>query len=75
MTGPRNRLMKERPESSLERKLIAEYLLGKGYQMSDLKKLPELQMTSLMKEACRYAALRLAEIESRSKFRKKIEAP
>jgi len=73
MTVLHNQLMSECPESSLERKLIAEYLLGKGYRMSDVRKLPEPEMIRLMKEACRYAALRLAEIESRSKFRHKIE--
>lgn len=72
MTVLHERFMNECPESSLERNLIGEYLLRKGYQMSDLRKLPEPEMTILMKEACRYAALKLAEIESRSKFRQKI---
>jgi hypothetical protein len=69
-----NQYLKECPESSLERKLIAEYLLSKGYKMSDVRNLPEPEMIRLMKEACRYAALRLAEIESKSKFRHKLEA-
>jgi len=62
-------------ESTLERKLIAEYLLGKGYTWSDLKDLPKKKANSLMKEACRYATLKLAEIEARSKFRRKIHMP
>lgn len=63
------------PESTLERKLITEFLASKGYQMSDLTTLPEQERHDLMTEACRYATIRLAEIEARSKFRRKIEAP
>jgi hypothetical protein len=65
----------EFPESALEREFIAKYLFSKGYKMSDLKSLSEQEMRTLMNEACQYAALRLAEIESRSKFRRKIEGP
>jgi hypothetical protein len=65
----------ETTESTLERKLIAEYLLDKGYCWSDLKNLPKKKANNLMKEACRYAALKLAEIEARSKFRRKIQPP
>jgi hypothetical protein len=77
---PENTVVYERDasetrESILERKLIAEYLLDKGYCLSDLKKLPKKKASNLMKEACRYAALKLAEIEARSKFRQKIQPP
>lgn len=61
--------------SSLEQNLIKEYLRSKGYQLPDLKRLPIDTVQGLMREACIYAALKLAEIESRAKFRKKIEAP
>ena len=70
-----DRNMTEGPESGLERQLIAEYLLRKGYRKSDLRNLPEEQMKALMKEACIYAAVRLANIEAKSKFRQKIKAP
>jgi hypothetical protein len=70
-----NRLLAEGPQSVLERTLIAEYLLGKGYLTSDLKELPPHLAKSLIKEARRFAALRLAEIESRAKFRQKIRLP
>jgi hypothetical protein len=63
------------PESGLERKLIAEYLLDKGYRMSDLRRLPKDQRKTLMKEACLFAAIRLANIEAKSKFRRKINFP
>lgn len=62
-------------QTYLERKLIAEYLSNKGFKLGDLEKLPEAQAKQLMREACSYADLKLAEIESRSKFRKKIQGP
>lgn len=62
-------------QTYLERKLIAQYLSEKGFEMADLQTLPQEQAKQLMKEACSYADLKLAEIESRSKFRKKIEGP
>ena len=61
------------PHSLLERTMIAEYLLAKGYLLSDLKDLPEEEAKKLMKEACLYANLKLAEIEAKAKFRRKIE--
>jgi len=65
----------EYPQSALERKLISEYLLSKGVRRQDLGNLPEQEAKILMKEACHYAALKLAEIEARSKFRQNIRAP
>jgi hypothetical protein len=61
------------PESELERQLINEFLLSKGYHKSDLQKLPEDQRKVLLIEACMYAAVRLADIEAKSKFKKKIK--
>jgi hypothetical protein len=65
----------EKSASILEQKFIAEYLLGKGYHRDDIRNLPEKQRKALMSEACIYAASKLAEIESKSKFRRKIEPP
>jgi hypothetical protein len=59
----------------LERRLIAEYLLSKGFQYSDLRNLPVEERKILMKEACLYASVRLANIEAKNKFRKKILLP
>ena len=70
-----NWLFAEDSQSILERALTAEYLLGQGYLMSDLKDLPPQLAKSLMREARRFAALRLAEIESKAKFRQKIRLP
>jgi hypothetical protein len=65
----------EYPQSALERKLISEYLNSKGYRRQDLRNLPVQDAKMLMREACHYAALKLAEIEARSKFRQNIRAP
>jgi hypothetical protein len=69
------RFFTEGPRSVLERTLIAEYLLSKGYLQPDLKTLPLQVAKSLMTEACQFAALRLAEIEARDKFLWKIRLP
>lgn len=63
------------PETALERNLIAEFLLQRGYQMQDLETLPEEVAKKLMQEASRYASLKLSEIESRNRFRQEIRAP
>lgn len=65
----------EGPQSTLERKFIQEYLDSKGYKPEDLSGLPEDERERLMREACQYASLKLAEVESRARFRKEINAP
>lgn len=65
----------ELPESALERNLIREYLQSRGYSIEDLHKLPEEEAKSLRREACRYAALKLAEVESRARFQREIHTP
>ncbi|UCH60004.1 MAG: hypothetical protein JSV61_00610 [Anaerolineales bacterium] len=62
----------EGPQSALEKRLIAEYLSMKGYSTEDLVLMPEEQAKDLMQEACSYASLKLAEVESKTKFRKEI---
>ena len=59
--------------SALEKQLIQSYLLEKGYQGKDIKKMPAHKARELLAAASRYASLKLAEIESRSKFVKKIQ--
>ncbi len=49
-------------QSILERTLVAEFLLGKGYLTSDLEVLPPQVAKSLMGEAYRFAARRLSEL-------------
>ena len=63
----------EAPMSTLERRYITQYLLDKGYTIAEWKRLPTKQAHELMCEACRYAALKLAEVESRAKFRHTIQ--
>lgn len=63
------------PQSALERRFIKEYLHVKGYQLEDLKKLPNKESKQLLIEASRYASLKLAEVESKAKFRKEIREP
>lgn len=58
--------------SALEKQLIQSYLLEKGYQRIDINKMPLHRSRELLAAASCYASLKLAEIESRSKFLKKI---
>ncbi|MFC1922933.1 hypothetical protein ACFLY4_06550 [Chloroflexota bacterium] len=75
--GPSNvdELLPKGPQSALERRFIKEYLQDKGFQLEDLKRLPLNESKQLMTEACRYASLKLAEVESKAKFRKEIRGP
>lgn len=61
--------------SALERKFLEEYLAGKELSLAELKKLPEAEAQTLMKEASRYASLKLAEIESRAHLKDEIHLP
>ena len=65
----------EGPQSALERKYIEEFLAGKGYSLYDLQALPEREARRLMRDACRYASLKLAEVESRAHLRREIHYP
>jgi hypothetical protein len=67
--------MVEGPQSSLERKYILEFLESKGVSIEILDQMPENEKEQLMREASRYASLKLAEVESRAKFRHDINAP
>jgi hypothetical protein len=61
------------PLTLLERTMMAEYLFSKGYLMSEmLDELPLMAASRLMKEARRFASLRLVEIGSRTKFLQEI---
>jgi hypothetical protein len=65
----------EGPESALERMLIESYLKDKGFaSIKELSKLPKDEAKKLMMEACRYASLKLAEVESTERFQKDIHA-
>jgi hypothetical protein len=67
--------MSEGPQSALEKKLVEDYLQSKGYSREALHKLPEEMVKQLMKEACMYASLKLAELQAKSQFREEIRTP
>ncbi len=60
------------PQAALEMMYIDEYLKERGYTMKDICKLPEDEAKRMMIEACRYAALKQAELESKARFRQEI---
>lgn len=66
------RYLSEGPQTALEKRYIKEHLRDKGYQLQDLGQLPEEKSKQLMREACAYASLKLAEVESRARFKQKI---
>lgn len=55
---------KEPFDESLEKALIEEYLDDQGYSLEKLKHLPERVVKQLMKEAMRYATLKMEEVAS-----------
>jgi hypothetical protein len=63
------------PEAALERALLEEYLQSQGYSLKELANLPTERASALMKEACEFASLRLAQVESTALFREKIRGP
>lgn len=69
------RCSSEGPQSALEKNLIQEYLQQKGYSLESLHQLPQDEAHRLMREACTYASLKLAEVESRARFREEIHGP
>jgi hypothetical protein len=56
----------DEPKAAMEKALIEEYLMEQGYSLEKLKGLPERVAKQLMKEASRYASLKLEEIEARA---------
>lgn len=62
----------EDPNALLERALIEEYLKEKGYTRDDLKKLPAELVEKLMKEASRYASLKMEEVQARAHLVKEL---
>jgi hypothetical protein len=64
----------EGPESALERMLIANYLKSKGIaSIKELSKLPAERAKQLMQEACQYASLKLAEVESVDRLQRDLQ--
>jgi hypothetical protein len=73
MNTQNNRSGSESPQASLEMNFIDEFLKEKGFgSMKELCHLSEYEAKQLMIDACKYASARLAEIESKAGFKKKI---
>lgn len=67
--------IRDGPQSKMEKTLLEDYLRSKGYRFKDLYKLPEEEAKALMIEACKYASLKLAQMESTANIREKIRWP
>lgn len=67
--------LEEGPQSALEKALLEEYLAKKGYSLATLHTLPEAQAKALMTEACNFASVRLAQMESAAHIRETIRLP
>lgn len=70
-----NDSIRDGPQSKMEKTLLEQYLKSRGYTFKDLCDLPEDEAKSLMIEACRYASLKLAQVESAARFRETIREP
>ena len=70
-----NDTIRDGPQSKMEKTLLEQYLKTRGYSFKDLCDLPEEEAKSLMIEACKYASLKLAQVESAARFRETIREP
>jgi hypothetical protein len=59
-------------EGKLENSLIDEYLQNRGFDAAKLAALTADERAELRKEACRYADLKLAEIDARAQYVKSL---
>ena len=53
------------PNAELEQAFISEYLASHHHDHASVERLPELERIGLLRDACVYAAARLAELEAR----------
>lgn len=60
--------------AALEREFIISYLGKRGYRPEDMCALNPILRKDIMTRACYYASLKLAEIESCSRFINKLHA-
>lgn len=58
----------EDPKAVLERAFMEEFLHEQGYSLEKLKELPKEIAENLMKEASKYASLKMEEVEARARF-------
>lgn len=62
----------EEPLAALERLLIDEYVTAAGSSLPDLLARHDEQATRMLAEASKHAAVKLAEVEARSHYLKKL---
>jgi hypothetical protein len=70
-SSPETRM--EEIHAQLEKHYIETYLRDKGYTLTELNRLPGEVAERLMAEASRYASLRLAESEMKSRLVHELE--
>jgi hypothetical protein len=70
-----NKCLEYGPQSAMERALLEEFLKKRGYSLETLDRLPEREKRAVMTEACNYASLKLAQVESTAHFRETIRLP
>lgn len=64
--------MEKGPKSTMEMMLLNEYLDRHGQSLATLDALPKEKADVLLAAACQYAALKMAEIESKAGIRRTI---
>ena len=62
----------EEPQAELERRLIHEFLAAAGHDEAALRARSDPAARQLLTDAATYAASRLAEVESRSHYVRKL---
>ena len=62
----------EDPEAKLATVYIDEYLHGRGHTLESICSLPKEQAKQLMIEASTYAAIKLAEVDTKARVIKEI---
>ena len=67
--------VEEGPKSTMEMMLLNEYLDSHGFSLATLDTLPKDEADVLLAAACQYAALKMAEIESKAGIRRTIHLP
>ena len=60
------------PNAVLEKALMEEYLHERGYSLEKLKEMPKEMVEQLMKDATRYASLKMEEVKAKAHFVEEI---
>lgn len=68
-------LAEEDPHALLERVIVAEYLLSRGFLMAELDAASQLVACSLKRKACQYVETKIAEIEHPDPAQRKFRLP